>query len=313
MPPLANYTKLSTTAYDGNKSLFGGQVTKGMPTNDMLCIISGLIETLFGQIGYDCIDLEKLGIKCLDDGEDKKCVILNWMVDHILSNEQSVSNIYLILNTINTSIGLLKDEKVKVRAAGVAAYLEDIIKAPASNIVVTDNDITFMGFVPLGFCGTVNPNRLTDFDATGKGKINTDMWGWAIRNGNNGTQNVLGLFPKYTETTAVAGSVAGEEEFVIDKLNIKSMTVPVSGLIMDSLENNVTFKFDATNNFNGGPRPNGFASNHTGSVSEYQTKPYNFKHGHGFSLNAILTNPNPTPIPLVPKHIKEIPIERINP
>jgi hypothetical protein len=313
MPPLANPYKTSTINYDGLKKLFGGHVRTGMSMNDILCVMDQVVEALFVQIGYDCVDLEKLGIKCPDKDADKKCLILNWLIDHLLQAEQDITNIYQIITLIQNTIGLLKDEKVKVRAAGVANYLENIIIAPASAMDVQNDTITFMGFLPIGFQGTINPNRIGDFDATGKGKPNTDLWGLAIRNGNNGTQNVFGLFCMYTDDILNVGTIAGDADFLVDKVNIKSFTLPVTGIILDALDNNVTFKFDATNNLNGGPRPNGFASNHSGSVSEYQTKPANFKHGHGFNLSVTHTNPNATPIPLIPRHIKELPVERIIP
>lgn len=305
--------KTSEILYSHSKKLFGGHVVKGMPMDDLLCTISELVENLFTTISYDCIDLKKLGIICPDEDADKKCLILNWLVDNLLIAQGDITNIYTKLQLIQTTITSFKDEKVKVRAAGTAGYLEDLIKAPAGNIIVTDNDITFMGFVPIGFRGTINSNRITDFDVTGKGKINTDMWGWAIRNGLNGTQNHLGLFPMYAADINIADVQDGQTEFTVDKANIKSLTLPVTGIINDALENNVTFRYEATNNKNGGSRPNGFATNHTGGVEDYDTQPKNFKHGHGFTLTVTHTNPNATPIPLLPKHIKEIPIERIIP
>lgn len=313
MPPLASPYKTSEIDYNGLEKLFGNNVAPGMPLNKVLCVISKLVDTLFEQVGYDCIDLKKLGIECLEEGADKKCVILNWLIDSVLDIREDITDIYIKIQILQTTIGALKDEKVKVRAAGISNYLENIIKAPAGNVVFTDNDVTFMGFVPIGFRGTVNANRIGDFDPTGKGKAGTDMWGWAIRNGNNGTINVLGLFLKYVDDIATADVIDGVDNFVVDKVNIKSYTLPITGLIGDALENQVKFKFDATNNLNGGPRSNGFASNHTGSVSEYETKPANFKHTHTFNLTATHTNPNVEPISLIPKHFKEIPIERIIP
>lgn len=313
MPPIAAPYKTSEIAYRSAKKLFGNNVVDGMPLNDVFCVISELMDNLFKEIGYDCIDLKKLGIECLDENADKKCIILNWLIDGILDFREDITNILIKIQLLQTTIGLLKDEKVKVRAAGVAGYLENIIKGPAGSVVFSDNDVTFMGFVPIGFRGTINANRVSDFDATGKGKADTDLWGWAIGNGNNGTVNQLGLFKQNTSDILLADTIGGLAEFTIDKNNIKTFTLPVTGLINDGLENGVKFKFDATNNLNGGPRSKGFASNHTGSVSEYETKPANLKHTHTFTLNASHTNPNVVPIPLIPRHIKEIPIERIIP
>lgn len=238
---------------------------------------------------------------------------MDWLVRNVKANTTSIGTLTTVLQTIQTNIGQLNDEKVKVRAAGVTNYLENIIEAPNSSIIFTDNKISFTGFVPIGTRMTVNANRIGDFDVTGKGKVATDLWGWALRNGNNGLDNAMGKFLQYTENLLNADLPGGKKEFSIVKANISSFALPVTGIITDALEDNVKFKFTGTNNKNGGPRENGFASNHSGGESEYETQPRNFKHSHGFNLAASHNNPNPEPIPLIPEHIKEIPIERIIP
>jgi hypothetical protein len=138
MPPLANPYKTSTINYDGLDKLFGNSVVQGTPLNKVLCILDKLLDNLFGQIGYDCVDLEKLGIKCLEEGADKKCVILNWLIDHMLNAEGDITDILIKIQMLQTTIGSLKDEKVKVRAAGIANYLENLIVAPSTNIQYTE-------------------------------------------------------------------------------------------------------------------------------------------------------------------------------
>jgi hypothetical protein len=301
MPPILKY-KTTDIALSTSKKLFGGQVYDGMPLNNIICIISALFDKVFQQVGYDCIDLKLLGIECLDENADKKCVILNWIIEKVNQNGTDISNINTVLQIIQTALGQFNDERVKVRAAGTAQYLEDLIQAPPGNIEYADNSITFMGFVPIGFCATINPNRINDFDVTGKGKVNTDLWGWAIRNGSNGTQKVLDLFPRYAANPNTAGAIAGALDFTVDKTNIKTMTIPVTGVINDSLDNGKRLP-------SGGP----FGIKGGVDFQSYFVQDYNLKHAHGFSLTATHTNPNATPIPLIPKHITEIPIERIIP
>ena len=292
---------------------FNGNVQPNDTLAEVLCVIEKLLNKAFENDEMRCIDLDALGIKCPDKDKTKICIVMEWVTANLLLNIKAVNQLLTNIQAIQNGLGAIKDERVKVRAAGAPKYLEDIIDAPATSVAFTDNKVSFFGFVPIGFRGTISKSRLADFDGTGKGKTGTDMWGWAIRNGQNGLDNALGLFPMYTDVVTSAGTQGGKTNFIVSKDNIGSFAVPVAGVIGDALQDNVQFKFDATNNVNGGPRPNGFASNHSGGLIEYSTKPYNFKHSHAFTLSATHTNPSPTPIDLIPKHIKEIPIERIIP
>lgn len=313
MENLLNTTPATKIIYDKSKVLFGDNVKQGDPLSTILCVISGLVDELFKNDLLDCIDLDKLGIKCPDKNVSRQCVIMNWMSDNILTTNQSITKLLQNVQILQQGIGVLKDEKVKVKPAGTAKYLEDILKAPAGVLTFANDTVTFGGFVPIGFRATISKSRLGDFDATGKGKPDTDLWGWAIRNGQNGLPNHMGMFSRNAAVLVDGDTIAGADSFTVSKQNIASFSIPVSGVITEALENNVTFKIDITNNINGGPRRNGFATNHTGAVDEFQTKPANFKHTHSFALNVAHTNINPVPIDLIPKHIKEIPIQRIIP
>lgn len=313
----ANGIKTSAIVYDGQKVLFGNNVKKGMPFYEVMCVISSLMEQLYANDLLECIDLKDLGITCPDKDKSKACIITEWITSNILATNITLATLVQNIQILQTGIGLLKDEKVKVRAAGNSGYLESIIDAPGSAVTFDDNQVHFLGFVPIGTRATINRNRLPDFDNTGKGKLGTDVYGWAIRNGNNGLSNVFGLFQMFTDSLANAETTAGTDSFTVKKDNIESFTMPVTGIIQDALQNNVKFKvgFSHHRSFDGKDGPDhplkdSFA--YSGD-QEWFTWPANFKHSHAFNLTVTHTKPAPTPIALLPRHIKEIPIERIIP
>lgn len=310
--------RTSDLQYTGGKSLLLNNVKDGDKFNDLLFVLDKAIETLFKNDALDCINLKDLGIDCPDKNKTKACIIMEWLTANLQTNSKSIATLTGVLNTIQTSVGNLADEKVKVKAAGTSGYLESIISGPTTAISFENNKINFTGFIPVGARATINKNRLVDFDATGKGKIGTDLWGWAMRNGNNGLKNVMGHFPMFTDNIANADIIGGSKDFTISKDNIQTFSIPVSGTIAEALENNVKFKvgykhyrsFDGVNS--GASKPIKDIKSNTGDV-DWFTDPANFKHSHGFNLKVDHTNANPTPISLLPLHIKEIPIERIIP
>ena len=300
------------------KTSFNGNVKPNDTLEEVLCVIEGLLNKAFENDALECINLDDLGIKCADKDKSKLCVVMEWITENLLLNIKAVAQLLINIQKIQTGLGTFKDEKVKVRAAGTAKYLEDIIDAPVGSVLIKDDKISFFGFVPIGFRGTVNKNRLGDFDGTGKGKLGTDVWGYGIRNGQNGLDNALGLFPMYTDVLASAGTQGGKSNFTLTKDNITSFAVPVAGIINEALNDNVRFKvgyrhyrsFDGSNS--GASRAiKDVVSN--GGDEDWFTVGANFRHSHAFTLSATHTNPTPTPIDLIPKHIKEIPIERIIP
>lgn len=307
----------SDIIYNGTKSLFSDNVKQNDPFNHVLCVIHGAIETLFKNNLLDCIDIKQLGFDCIPEGTTKQCLVMDWITSNILNHSLSINTLIQNVQILQSGINLLGDEKVKVRAAGNAAFLEQIIDAPSSAVEFQDNKISFYGFVPVGTRATVNANRSGDFDATGKGKPGTDLWGWAIRNGNNGLANALGTFGMYTDNLLNADTSGGNDSFTVSKDNISSFSIPVTGIITEALENGVKFKvgwrhYRSFDGKEGNDKPIKDSQGNSGDIPWY-TDPYNFKHTHGFNLAVAHNKPNPVSIPLIPKHIKEIPIERIIP
>lgn len=311
----ANSSRSSTIVYDGKEELFEGNITPGTGFNPILSYISQLIKALFSQGQLECIDLKDLGIECPDPNKSKECVVLEYLLANLATLTTSLSTLTSAIDDIQGSIGVFTDETVKIKATGKAGFLNDKLKA-APGVLVEDGDtLRINGTVPIGFTATISISRKSDFDATGKGKPGTDVWGWAFRNGNNGTENCFGFFPRYAVSADAAGKVEGNDSFTIDKTNIKSMTLPVNGIINDALDNNVSFNIPGSKRNHHG----GLGEVHTyvvpdpGNDFSFKTDPVNFKHSHDFTLAASLVNVNPTPIDLIPKHITEIPIQRIIP
>lgn len=310
----ANTTKTSKLVYDMDKNLFGEQVKKGAPMNDILCVMDKLFEAAFKGLNVDCIDLESLGIKCSDPSKTKQCQIIEYLVAGLTTANSTMNSLQTVFQQVKTSIGTFADEKVKIDTAGKAGYLSEFFSTNAPDTIKYINDkLIIRGLVPVGFRGTVSRNRLSDFDTTGKGRVATDLWGWAINNGNNGLINLLGVFPMYTDDVTKSDITGGSVNFTISASNIKTFSIPVTGTITEALENDVKFKINI------GARNKCFGIGgcrlvlvpEPGADATYTTESKNFKHTHAFNLASAHTNPNPTPIDLIPKHIKVIPIERI--
>lgn len=316
MTESANTIRTSKLMYDGKTKLFGQNVTPGMMGSEFLCKISELVEKLFTDAQFDCIDLEKdLGITCPDPNKTKQCIVIEYLIQGLTDANAAISVFTKSLQIIKTSIGLLKDEKVKVRSAGSSGYLEDIFEGPANTITFSNNKVTFSGFMPVGARARISASRVGDFDSTGKGKVGTDLWGWAINNGNNGVRNLLGVFSMNTDTLLNADQTGGASSFTVLKENIKTFSLPISGTIGNALENNVKFQIQIAkrNKCFGLFSCRDVLVPDPGADATYDTNAKNFQHSHTYNLAANHLNTTPTPIPLIPAHIKEIPIERIIP
>lgn len=309
----ANNTSSGKIVYDSARSLFEGNIKYGTSLNDILAYISTLISDLYTKTAFDCIDLEDLGITCPDPNMTRECIILNYLIANNKDIQGAIASLQMVMTTINTSIGLFTDEKAKVNAAGVAGYLADKVTAPPGVITQVNDALYINGTVPIGFTASISRSRLNDFDGSGKGKSGTDVWGWAIRNGLNGTENVLGLFPRYTPTLAVAGTIDGKSDFTLDGTNIPSLTLPVTGTMSTELPNNLQLKIKVSTALY---HFSGLTSHYVvdfpaGDDKEFLTDPVDLSHKHTFDLLASNVNVSPVAIPLVPRHFTEIPIQRI--
>ena len=102
---------------------------------------------------------------------------------------------------------------------------------------------TFKGFAPIGTI-TAFAGNLGDFDSNGLGKPNSEVCGWAIADGRNGTQNMKGVYPLGTtdmiSSLPVVGagsypatSVGGKYSVALTTTNIPTMSVSgsVTGIV----------------------------------------------------------------------------------
>lgn len=309
-----NSNKTSDLAYDGLKKLFKGNVMRGLNFNTFMEYLSAVIDDLYNNIDLDCINLEDLGIKCPDPNISKQCYIINFLVANYQTLLSNYNTLVTTVNEINTNIGLFTDELVKIDEDDTPGFLIDKITSAPGVIVRKEGSLFIQGTVPIGFNACISKNRLGDFDGSGKGKADTDIWGWAIRNGNNGTDNILGKFPRYASDVNLAGAIAGVDNFIIEKKNIKSLSLPVTGSISNALGplkpelkvSKVLYHFGA----GAGHYVVDFPS---GSDKTFILETMELGHTHNFSLSAAIDNPVPEPIELLPSHFTEIPIQRINP
>jgi hypothetical protein len=158
----------------------------------------------------------------------------------------------------------------------------------------------------------ISPARKGDFDSNSKGKVGTDLEGWAIRNGANGLDNAMGRMAMYTDTLDNAGKKAGRNQATLKLENIESFTLTIGGQITPSLGENIKVRTPVGvfhKCFGSGSCRDVHAPGQSPRMIE--SEGLNLKHTHAHTLTAGHSIPQATPVDLVPEHIKEIPIEFI--
>lgn len=301
------------------RALLDCRIKKDMTGKEVLFQVACVIEDIEKEINLGQVFIDKLGIdKCKLKGQTLLTAILNALIAQDISISHSISDIQTWINNQTTTTDTDTDEKVKVTsdAAEQAGYLKDKITTPqTSSIAYTNGVVSFYGFVPVGAVFFIDKKRVSDFDVNGKGKANTDVYGYAFSDGRNGTRNRFDMFIRTVDDVNNAGNTGGNNSFVIAKENLSSFELPVTGTISEALVADIqaTFKLDANKITDGAGGSVWLLRSGPGqSGSEtIKTLPFNIKHSHSFSLKAQYTNATPTPISLIPKHILEIPIERI--
>jgi hypothetical protein len=301
------------------RNLLGCRIKRNMNGSQILNEISEVICQIEKAINLDKVKITDLGLDTCDKtGKNLLTRILNALIQNDIDLFEEIRLIKKHLDDIDQFFDTDTDILVKVNKDDPAAgYLEDKIFTYQKGNIQTSADktrIEFMGFVPIGTVIMVDAARVGDLDNAGKGKTDTDLWGWALSNGQNGTRNRLGKFPRFITALGDAGSQGGSANFVVQKANMGSFSLPVTGNIADALPADIegSLKMD-TNNIHdgiGGAVP--LVRHGTGLTGAHEMKfKFNVKHTHTFSLNAALVNATPTPISLLPEYIYEIPLQRI--
>lgn len=308
-----------------SKQLLGCRIRKDMNGNEIICALSYAISDIENFINLDGVKITDINVdKCSKDGKNLLTRILNALIsaDSIFSTE--LATIKTQIQTLIDAGDLDTDEKVKTNSTdGVSGYLQDKVYSDQAGCVsvkteilsgVENKKLLLMGFIPVGGLIYVDASRVGDLDNTGKGKVNTDLWGFALSNGQNGTRNRLGKFVRNIDTLANAGNSGGSASFTVAKENISSYDLAVAGSISDALVDDimVPMKFDTNKLADGSGGSVNLLRLGTGqSGAQTMNGKFNAKHTHSFTLSSKHINATPTPIPLIPEFMYEIPLVRI--
>jgi hypothetical protein len=303
------------TIYAGKQQLLGCNIVPGMNLEDIIVVLSKALELVRSGQSLEGIKLADYGITC----PEEESSLIELLFEAILKQQQQLSQrlsqISNFNNNVKESVGTITDEKVKVTATSQQSkFLQDAISGTPGRVKTVNDTILITGLIPIGARMLISPARGGDFDATGKGKVGTDVEGWAIRNGNNGLDNAFGRIPMY-DSRLVAGQKAGSNTITITKDNIAGFTLTVEGKINDALDNtSIKPKVPV------GQKHKCFGSNQCqdvytppdlGTPVKVTGDALPLQHSHSHTLTAKHTNTQPTPISIVPEHIKELPIEYI--
>lgn len=304
------------------KCLFSNRIKKDMKLDEALEVYACAIIKLEKETGLDSVRLDKLGIDnaCKLKAKNLLSEIINTLIATDEGLSGSIVNLQKQITNFLNSVGNLKDEKVKASIDDdTPGYLVDKIAStqPGTVGLTTDNSqVLLSGFVPLASCFYIDASRIGDFDGTGKGKAGTDVYGYAISNGNNGTRNRLNKFPRFIGTNNDAGTTAGSNTVKLTAAQIPSLTLPVTGSIGNGLgPTTIKMKFDV-NRISDGAGGNTLLLRLTDGQNgqrEMEGQTINLSHTHTFNLEAKRENTTLEPIATVPEFIYEIPIQRIIP
>lgn len=294
-------------------------IKKGMNLEEALDLICKSYLPVRKALELDQVKFKDLGINitCALTYKNLLTEIINALIQKDIDILKSFEVLIQTVNSIIDAAASYKDEKVKLSAASSEAkYLSDYISTlQPGTITNVEDKLVFIGFVPIGTVMMINKSRLPDFETNGKGKINTDVYGYAICNGNNGTINRLGKMVKFATDVSDAGKSGGADTFTIADTNIPSLAMGVTGTISDALvtpvKTKTSYYINIINDGAGGTEKLLRWTADGNGTNEVLSKALDLRHGHSFNLSASRTNTNPTPIDILPSHILEIPIERI--
>lgn len=302
------------------KCLLKGRVKKEMTLEQALEVYACVINDLEKNTDLSSVHLKKLGITetCKIKAKNLLSEILNNLIASDIALNEALLAMQNGINTFIQGVGGLKDEKVKTAEADPAAgYLADkIISLQKGCVTVADNKIVLMGFAPIGSVMYIDAGRIGDFDAQGKGKADTDVWGWALSNGQSGTRNRFNKFPRYISANSDAGKIGGANEAIITADMLPSHDLAITGGISASQQGDVkvTIKLEANkiSDGNGGSVYLLRVGSGSSGQNTITSIPIDLSHSHNHSLVAKFQNTAPKKISFIPEYIHEIPIQRIN-
>lgn len=303
------------------KCLLGGRIKKDMTLAEALEVYSCVLIDLEKNTDLSSVRLKDLGLDntCKIKAKNLLSEIINKLVLADKAALDAFAGLQQSFINFTESTSQLKDEKVKTSddPEETAGYLfEKIVSPQSGTVVMEDGKLNLMGFAPVGAVMMIDAGRISDFDGTGKGKSGTDVWGWALSNGQNGTRNRFGKFPRFVTVNGDAGTTAGANAVKLGAANVPSISLPVSGTIAEALDNvtpEMSFDIARINDGAGGSTLLLKQTQGHKGQQKMGNEPLNVKHSHGFNMTAKLENTNVTEIATLPEFIFELPIQRINP
>jgi hypothetical protein len=300
----------------------GNTITNGETLTSVITKIDNCIGVLQNQLDFTglvenspCIELTRTSLQTvlqsIINTESQFCTRLQTLDTQITNLQNQINNLNL-----SKSVTVTSCDSTRV------------------TLTETSNSKTFklQGLVPPN---TILPyfGPTSDFHTSGLGRADTNMAGWAIANGQNGTINALNKFIKYSSSSDL--TVLGNDEIELNKDNIPEIEFQV----------NANFNLSGTTNeagrhthkirhaYNEGPLSNcpDFFQNsgddpccRNGSGidpgtdcggAQYGTIGYSGLHSHTFNAEAQgnfsskLGCATPEKININPKHITAIPIQ----
>lgn len=166
----------------------------------LTCILEAYLECLCAL--YEDVKVLTTKVQAMYDGPyTTKC----------LSNVSSASKLPVIINqliaefcTLVTTVAALQAQ-ITTLTTGLPATIGNFLNtalqtcAGSSGLKKTGTGAsfvaTFAGFTPIGGITMYGGTLTGKFDGSGLGLSTTDMCGWALCNGNNGTIDMRGYFP----------------------------------------------------------------------------------------------------------------------
>jgi len=288
---------------------------QGAKLNDVLCRTLQTVSQLDYALKFNCLDYKVLGLDRCDIEKlahsERICAILKKMIERTVNVEKALTDLSKMLQPTTTTgqpaSSLLTDSqqvKLKGKDSKPGFLDEKIVSTQPNTIDVKDDKIMLTGFVPIGAIIMMDASGIIKFDESGKGKIDTDCHCFAICNGQNGTKNRLGRFPRWATTIAKAGTLGGSENFKIALENLPSFDIDTSGLIIsESNQNGVgtPSQIQASNNEFGSLVTQDVLIPGVGNTAS---------HSHLLTGKAKFSGAN-TSIDFLPLFIEELPIQRI--
>lgn len=306
-------------------------ITSGMKADDLICSLVSFILAYKKAFELNCLNTKLIGLDSCDlskmDPAGALCAVLNKLATTDADLYKGLARLDKIVGGLNTSISQTAQADKYVgfdKDDTIPGFLSDKLKSAQpgtlnkKSTTAAGSYFEMVGFIPLGGQISIDPARIVDFDASGKGKAGTDVAIYAICNGQNGTKNKLGRFPRWAADITKAGAIGGVENFKVKLLNIEGFELDVN-LETDNFQStgadlpNLT-EVDIPTNVNN----DGFTFRPIGESVQVaairgSNSQYSFEHKHKVT-GKIKHAPNPTAlqdISMLPLYIDELPIQRI--